>query len=64
MFFCKERLGGMTNYRIVWIAGVVFVLAGSALSAQEKAPAAEEMGHGMAHGMPREATPGTRPHTW
>jgi hypothetical protein len=48
----------MTNYRIVWIAGVVFVLAGSALSAQEKAPAAEEMGHGMAHGMPREATPG------
>ena len=44
----------MANYRIMCIAGVVFVLAGSALSAQEKAPAAEE----MEHGMPRATTPG------
>jgi hypothetical protein len=48
----------MANYRIVSIAGVVLVLAGSALSAQEKAPAAKEMEHGMAHGMPRATTPG------
>ncbi len=48
----------MANYRIVWIAGVVFVLAGSTLSAQEKASAAEGMERGMAHGMPRAATPG------
>ena len=51
---CECNLGGMANYRIVWIAGVVFVLAGSALSAQEKAPAAEE----IEHGMPRTMTPG------
>lgn len=48
----------MAKYRIVWITGVVFVLAaflaGSALSAQEKARAAEE----MEHGMPRGTTPG------
>src|SRR5579859_3727970 len=50
----------MANYRIVWMAGVVFLLAaflaGSALklSAQETAPAAEE----MVHGMPRGTTPG------
>jgi len=43
----------MANYRIVWIAGVVFVLVGSALSAQEKAPTEE-----MEHGMPRATTPG------
>jgi hypothetical protein len=60
LFFCKEELGDMANYRIVWIVGVVFVLAaflpGSALkpSAQEKVPAADE----MEHGMPRGATPG------
>jgi hypothetical protein len=44
----------MAKYRIVWIARVVFVLAaflaGSALSAQEKARAAEEMEHGMPRG--------------
>ena len=49
----------MANYRIVWIAGVVFVLAaflaGSALklSGQKKGPAAEE----MEHAMPRGTTP-------